>query len=67
MYDALNVLMAMDIIGKENKDIFWLGLPSAAVSLADQLQVNITFLYASIFDLLSLQGSSIHFESNEML
>ena len=39
VYDALNVLMAMDIIGKENKDIFWRGLPSAAVSLADQLQV----------------------------
>lgn len=28
VYDALNVLMAMDIISKEKKDITWRGLPS---------------------------------------
>ena len=28
MYDALNVLMAMDIISKEKKEIRWRGLPS---------------------------------------
>ena len=28
VYDALNVLMAMDIISKEKKDISWRGLPS---------------------------------------
>lgn len=29
MYDALNVLMAMDIISKERKEIQWKGLPSS--------------------------------------
>uniref|UniRef100_A0A6A7FZZ6 Transcription factor Dp-1-like n=2 Tax=Hirondellea gigas TaxID=1518452 RepID=A0A6A7FZZ6_9CRUS len=28
VYDALNVLMAMDIISKEKKEIHWLGLPT---------------------------------------
>jgi hypothetical protein len=28
VYDALNVLMAMDIISKEKKEIRWKGLPS---------------------------------------
>lgn len=28
MYDALNVLMAMNIISKEKKEIRWLGLPT---------------------------------------
>lgn len=27
MYDALNVLMAMDIIAKHKKEILWRGLP----------------------------------------
>lgn len=30
VYDALNVLMAMDIISKEKKEITWCGLPSNA-------------------------------------
>lgn len=30
VYDALNVLMAMDIISKEKKEILWKGLPSNA-------------------------------------
>ena len=30
MYDALNVLMAMDIISKEKKEISWVGLPTNA-------------------------------------
>ena len=30
VYDALNVLMAMDIISKEKKEIRWRGLPSNA-------------------------------------
>lgn len=29
VYDALNVLIAMDIIEKRKKEIFWRGLPSA--------------------------------------
>lgn len=31
VYDALNVLMAMDIIRKDKKQIKWLGLPTNAV------------------------------------
>ncbi|KAH8063371.1 hypothetical protein JL722_2539 [Aureococcus anophagefferens] len=34
-YDALNVLMAMDIISKEKKEIKWCGLPSYADSDLD--------------------------------
>ena len=30
VYDALNVLMAMDIISKEKKEITWKGLPTSA-------------------------------------
>ncbi|GAQ78804.1 Transcription factor DP [Klebsormidium nitens] len=32
VYDALNVLMALDIIVKDKKEIHWRGLPSAAVA-----------------------------------
>ena len=32
MYDALNVLMAMDIITRQKKDIVWRGLPHNQVS-----------------------------------
>jgi hypothetical protein len=38
VYDALNVLMAMDIIGKQKKEIVWKGLPSSAVQDISQLQ-----------------------------
>ena len=40
MYDALNVLMAMNIISKEKKEIRWLGLPTNSVQEA----------YRSIYD-----------------
>lgn len=33
VYDALNVLMAMDIITRQKKDIVWRGLPHNQVSL----------------------------------
>ncbi|OZJ02405.1 hypothetical protein BZG36_04854 [Bifiguratus adelaidae] len=33
VYDALNVLMAMDIIAKEKKDIRWIGLPQTPPSV----------------------------------
>ena len=39
VYDALNVLMAMDIISKEkNKEIHWKGLPTNAANDIDKLQ-----------------------------
>jgi transcription factor Dp-1 len=38
VYDALNVLMAMDIISKEKKEIHWKGLPNGAQHDLDQLK-----------------------------
>ena len=38
MYDALNVLMAMDIIIKDKKDISWKGLPSAPHAQLEKLR-----------------------------
>mmetsp|Transcript_11357 Transcript_11357/g.22489 ORF Transcript_11357/g.22489 Transcript_11357/m.22489 type:complete len:325 (-) Transcript_11357:47-1021(-) len=38
VYDALNVLMAMDIISKEKKEIRWKGLPSSAHHDLEMLQ-----------------------------
>eukprot|EP00548_Thalassiothrix_antarctica_P006334 CAMPEP_0194142830 /NCGR_PEP_ID=MMETSP0152-20130528/12037_1 /TAXON_ID=1049557 /ORGANISM="Thalassiothrix antarctica, Strain L6-D1" /LENGTH=335 /DNA_ID=CAMNT_0038841933 /DNA_START=127 /DNA_END=1134 /DNA_ORIENTATION=- len=38
VYDALNVLMAMDIISKEKKEIRWKGLPTNAHHDLDMLQ-----------------------------
>lgn len=38
MYDALNVLMAMDIISKEKKEIRWKGLPCNAQHDIELLQ-----------------------------
>lgn len=38
VYDALNVLMAIDIIRKDKKEIRWLGIPNEAASEAVSLQ-----------------------------
>lgn len=38
VYDALNVLMAMNIISKEKKEIRWIGLPSNLNSECEQLE-----------------------------
>ena len=40
MYDALNVLMAMNIISKEKKEIKWVGLPTNSAQECQQLEVN---------------------------
>lgn len=42
VYDALNVLMAMDIISKEKKDIFWRGLPSNSKEELEAVRVRTT-------------------------
>ena len=34
VYDALNVLMAMEIISKDKKDIRWMGLPSDSLEVS---------------------------------
>jgi len=40
VYDALNVLMAMNIISKEKKEIRWLGLPTNSVQEAYSLETD---------------------------
>lgn len=40
VYDALNVLMAMNIISKEKKEIRWLGLPTNSVQEATSLETE---------------------------
>jgi len=38
VYDALNVLMAMNIISKEKKEIRWLGLPTNSLQEANSME-----------------------------
>jgi len=40
VYDALNVLMAMDIISKEKKEIRWIGLPTNAKQEIEELEAK---------------------------
>ena len=37
VYDALNVLMAMDIISKDKKEIQWKGLPRTSINDIEEL------------------------------
>jgi len=39
VYDALNVLMAMDIIRKDKKEIRWVGLPTSSLQELRDLDV----------------------------
>jgi transcription factor Dp-1 len=39
VYDALNVLMAMDIISKDKKEIQWKGLPRTSQNDIEELKV----------------------------
>ncbi len=40
VYDALNVLMAMNIISKEKKEIKWLGLPTNSLQEFQALEAE---------------------------
>jgi transcription factor Dp-1 len=40
VYDALNVLMAMNIITKEKKEIMWKGLPTTTESDVEHLRAE---------------------------
>ncbi|KAL3637151.1 hypothetical protein CASFOL_019450 [Castilleja foliolosa] len=40
VYDALNVLMAMDIISKDKKEIQWIGLPRTSLSDIEELKTE---------------------------
>ena len=42
MYDALNVLMAMEIITKEKKNIMWRGLPTNTQQEGTRMQMELT-------------------------
>ncbi|KAF3774217.1 Transcription factor-like protein [Nymphaea thermarum] len=44
VYDALNVLMAMDIISKDKKEIQWKGLPHTSLSDIEELKAERTAL-----------------------
>nr|GMC79326.1 transcription factor-like protein DPB [Ipomoea batatas] len=44
VYDALNVLMAMDIISKDKKEIQWKGLPRTSINDIEELKVCFNFL-----------------------
>lgn len=41
LYDALNVLMAMDIISKDKKEIQWRGLPRTSMNDIEELKVYV--------------------------
>lgn len=45
MYDALNVLMAMDIISKDKKEIQWKGLPRTSLNDIEELKVGMQLLF----------------------
>ncbi|XP_064456172.1 transcription factor Dp-1-like isoform X2 [Ornithodoros turicata] len=62
VYDALNVLMAMNIISKEKKEIRWLGLPTNSAQECQNLEVEkqrrlerITVKTQQLYDLLLQQ------------
>lgn len=42
VYDAINVLMAMDIIRKEKKEIIWQGFPASSGTNIDRLRAERT-------------------------
>lgn len=45
MYDALNVLMAMDIISKDKKEIQWKGLPRTSLNDIEELKVRLILFF----------------------
>lgn len=48
VYDALNVLMAMEIISKEKKEIHWKGLPKTSINDVEQLKAEKLLLKSRI-------------------
>ncbi|CAM0956953.1 unnamed protein product [Alopecurus aequalis] len=48
VYDALNVLMAMDIISKDKKEIQWKGLPQTSLSDIDKFKTELIGLKGRI-------------------
>jgi len=60
VYDALNVLMAMDIISKDKKEIQWKGLPRTSLSDIEELKVwsSLAVSFLSAWLILYLQWCS---------
>uniref|UniRef100_A0A0D3FDX7 Transcription factor-like protein DPB n=1 Tax=Oryza barthii TaxID=65489 RepID=A0A0D3FDX7_9ORYZ len=48
VYDALNVLMAMEIISKDKKEIQWKGLPRTSINDIEDLQTELVGLKSRI-------------------
>lgn len=48
VYDALNVLMAMNIISKEKKEIKWIGLPTNSAQECQNLEVSAATNFISL-------------------
>ncbi|KAL5208976.1 hypothetical protein ABZP36_004599 [Zizania latifolia] len=48
VYDALNVLMAMEIISKDKKEIQWKGLPRTSINDIEDLQTELVGLRSRI-------------------
>ncbi|XP_062209922.1 transcription factor-like protein DPB isoform X2 [Phragmites australis] len=48
VYDALNVLMAMDIISKDKKEIQWKGLPRTSINDIEELKTELVGLKGRI-------------------
>lgn len=63
VYDALNVLMAMDIISKDKKEIQWKGLPRTSLDDIEELKVRFFFLPFPI-SFLSVFCCLCHYQSN---
>ena len=40
VYDALNVLMALDIIARDKKEIWWKGLPNTNIKDLEEIKVG---------------------------
>ena len=55
VYDALNVLMAMNIISKEKKEIKWIGLPTNSAQEVHNLEVRTGVVIVTIHDLLAFE------------
>lgn len=62
VYDALNVLMAMNIISKDKKEIRWIGLPTNSV----QVRIHWQAIGQSSYDLIA-SNISLNFFSKHKL
>jgi len=54
VYDALNVLMAMDIISKDKKEIQWKGLPRTSLNDIEELKVCPYHVFLNLKSLLNI-------------